>query len=222
MLGRRLFSTNRIVRSNIGSSPILLPETAQLKLIPRVLDEVSQMRMELDKKRNGKPRIYLTQQAEITGPKGKVLMDVADFIKVGQDGAKITIEVEEPEKRHQRSMWGTTRTLLSNNIIGVTEGHLCIVKLVGTGFRAQLEKASDGKQQLSLRVGYCDAKRVPVPDDLTVTVPVPHRVVIEGCDKQQVKLLAAEIRKFRKPEPYKGKGIFIDNETIKLKQKKIK
>ncbi|PRT54059.1 54S ribosomal protein L6, mitochondrial [Wickerhamiella sorbophila] len=222
MLGRRLFSTNRIVRSNIGSSPILLPETAQLKLIPCVLDEVSQMRMELDKKRNGKPRIYLTQQAEITGPKGKVLMDVADFIKVGQDGAKITIEVEEPEKRHQRSMWGTTRTLLSNNIIGVTEGHLCIVKLVGTGFRAQLEKTGDGKQQLSLRVGYCDAKQVPVPDDLTVTVPVPHRVVIEGCDKQQVKLLAAEIRKFRKPEPYKGKGIFIDNETIKLKQKKIK
>lgn len=222
MLGRRLFSTSRIARSNIGSSPILLPETAQIKLVPRIIDEVSRMRMELDKQRNGKPRIYLTQQAEIAGPKGKVTMDLADFVTLSQDGAKISITVQDPEKRHQRSMWGTTRTLVSNSIIGVTEGHLCIVKLVGTGFRAQLEKTADGKQQLSLRVGYCDAKRVPVPDELTVSVPVPHRVVIEGCDKQQVKLLAAEIRKFRKPEPYKGKGIFIDNETIKLKQKKIK
>lgn len=214
------------MRSNVGSAPILLPQGIQFKLSPRLVDEVTALRMSVDKLRNGKPKVHITQEMEITGPKGTVTVGLADFVKVDVDESKAVVSVENPTAKHQRSMWGTTRTLINNGINGVSEGHLCIVKFVGTGFRAILEPAQkpefEGQQQLSLRVGFCVPQIVPIPQGIDVQVPVPHRVVIEGCDKQKVKLLAAEIRKHRKPEPYKGKGIFVDDETIALKQKKIK
>jgi large subunit ribosomal protein L6 len=218
----RCFSTSTNLRSHVGSAPLILPPGVELSVTPKQLDEVTLLRMKLDSQRNGKPKINLTQTVQVTGPKGSVQLDVADFIKIVVNGDKAKVSIPEEQARAQRQMWGTTRSLINNGINGVSEGHLSIIKFVGTGYRAILETGDKGQQQLSLRVGYCVPKTVRIPKDLKVTVPLPHRVIIEGIDKQKVKLLAATIRKFRPPEPYKGKGIFVDNETIKLKNRKIK
>lgn len=224
MMIRRLFSTTAKRASNIGSSPIILPEGVKIVMGQKNIDAVTQLRMNLEKQRGGKPKIHLTQTAQVQGPNGSVSLDVADFVKVEhiENGSRAVISVEDPNAKYQRQMWGTTRTLLQNGVTGVSEGHIAIVKFVGTGFRAILEQPKDASPFLSLRVGYCVPIKVPIPRGIKVTVPLPHRLIIEGHDKQQVKQLAANIRKHRPPEPYKGKGIFIDDETIKLKQRKIK
>jgi len=95
------------------------------------------------------------------------------------------------------------------------------VKFVGTGYRATLEE-NDGKKYVSLKIGFPYTPKLPIPEGLTVTSPNPTRLLIEGANKQQVKLFAAVIREYKKPEPYKGKGIFVDDEKIKLKEKKVK
>lgn len=213
----RQFSTAPALRSRIGSAPILMPEGVSITVVPKTFDPVAQLRMSVDKHRNGKPKVYLTKTALIEGPRGRLQLDLADFVHVRNDSGVASVRVDAPTRKHQRAMWGTSRGLLSNAVTGVTEGHLCILKLVGTGFRA----AVDGNR-LVLRVGFSIPRVAEIPEGITVKVPVPHRVLIEGADKQQVKLLAARVRAFRKPEPYKGKGIFVDDETIKLKQKKIK
>jgi large subunit ribosomal protein L6 len=212
-----------VALSNIGSSPIGVPEGVSVVIKDKMIDEVTRLRMEVESKRRGKPKIFLTQEATITGPLGTVTVDVADFVKVDQSEAgKVKVTVQDPTKKHHRDMWGTTRSLINNGVLGVSEGHLCIVKFVGTGFRAVLEKKPEGGEYLSLRVGFCVPQNIDIPEDIKVQVPVPHRLIIEGKDKQQIRLLAARIRALRPPEPYKGKGIFVDNETIKLKQRKIK
>lgn len=220
---RSNFSTSRISASNVGSAPIVIPQGVVLSIEPKVLDEVTKIRMELARNRQGrKQAINLTQQARINGPKGNITLDLAEFVQVETKNGKATVSVEQSDQKHQKQMWGTTRSLLNNGVIGVSEGHISIVKFVGTGYRATLEKDEKGRDILSLRVGYCIPMVVRVPRGINVSVPVPHRVILEGIDKQMVKALAARIRSFRPPEPYKGKGIFVDNETIKLKHRKIK
>lgn len=192
------------------------------------IDSISRLRMELNAKRGGKYPINLTKVISIKGPRGELAIDLANFVNVdvenvdGSDARKAIVSVNEPTIKAQRSMWGTTRASLNNGVVGVTEGHISIVKFVGTGFRALLEKDEEGKERLLLRVGYCVPIKMDIPEGVKVQLPLPHRMIIEGNDKQQVKLFAANIRKHRKPEPYKGKGIFVDGETIKLKARKIK
>ena len=124
------------------------------------------------------------------------------------------------------------RAHLSNTISGVTEGHVCILRLVGVGYRASVEPQStlkipqqpeyQGQQFLGLKLGYSHPIEMPVPEGVKASVPQPTRILLEGTDKQVVTAFAARIRKWRVPEPYKGKGIFVNDETIKLKAKKIK
>lgn len=166
------------------------------------------------------------------GPLGETTLDIAEFVNISiakpetngnESILKLTVGIEDETHTPQRQMWGTTRSLLNNYITGVSEGHISILKFVGTGFRAALEKNPDtGKERISLKVGYNIPIPVEIPEGIKIQLPLPHRMIIEGIDKQAVKLLAAKIRKTRKPEPYKGKGIFVDNETIKLKARKIK
>lgn len=222
VVAARAFSSSSLCMSNVGSSPIVVPDGVKIEVKPKVLDAVTKMRMELDNKRKGKTPIHLTKIATITGPRGEVAVELADFVSITEDGNKVRVDVQDKAKRAHKQMWGTTRTLLNNSVSGVSEGHLSIIKFVGTGYRAILENDDKGNQILNLRVGYCVPQIVKVPKDLKVTVPLPHRVIIEGNDKQRVKQLAATIRKYRPPEPYKGKGIFVDGETIKLKNKKVK
>ena len=124
---------------------------------------------------------------------------------------------------------GTTRAYLQNHVLGVSEGHVCILRLVGVGYRATIEKSAvtvspefEGQQFVNLKVGYSHPIELPVPYGVKASTPQPTRILLEGIEKEVVKQFAASIRRWRVPEPYKGKGIFVDDETIKLKAKKIK
>ncbi|KAI7830096.1 50S ribosomal protein L6 [Kickxella alabastrina] len=125
--------------------------------------------------------------------------------------------VENSELKRQRQMWGTTRALINNCVTGVTEGFSATLRFVGVGYRAALEGG-----RLALRLGYSHPISMEIPEGLKVTVPVPTRVLISGSDLQQVKLFAAKVREWKKPEPYNQKGIFINDETIRKKDGKKK
>jgi large subunit ribosomal protein L6 len=143
-----------------------------------------------------------------------------------EDIMKLT--VENSTKKLQRQMWGTTRTLISNAIIGMTEGFTVPLYLVGVGYRVALEDDPRGQtdggngQRLNLKVGFSHDVIVPIPSHITVEVPSPTKIVLFCKDKHLLGLFAAKIRGFRKPEPYKGKGIFVGNETIRIKSVKKK
>ena len=222
----RLFSASAVAASHIGSTPITVPEGVEVTIVPKKIDSLTRMKMDIASKRRGKFPINLTQEAIVKGPLGESRLDIAEFVNVDinkeNSETTITVAVQDSKHKPQRQMWGTTRSLLNNTIAGVSEGHISILKFVGTGFRAALEKNEEGKEYISLKVGYCVPIPVEIPEGITVKLPLPHRMIIEGTDKQAVKLLAASIRKHRQPEPYKGKGIFVDGETIKLKARKIK
>lgn len=189
----------------------LTPET-KLTMIPLKTPKII---------RKGNKSMNLSQTVTIEGPRGMVTVDVPDFIKISKDqeNAKLNINVNSPEDKMQRSMWGTVRSHINNHIIGVNEGHLASLRFVGTGYRAQLEKNGTF---VSVKVGASVVQGLDIPQGISVQLPAPTSLIVEGCNKQQVLLFAANLRKFHPPEPYKGKGIYVNNETIKLKDKKIK
>ena len=124
---------------------------------------------------------------------------------------------------------GTVRAYLQNHILGVSEGHAAILRLVGVGYRATIENSAvtkkpeyEGQQFVSLKVGYSHPIELGVPKGVKASVPQATRILLEGVEREVVMQFAAEIRAWRKPEPYKGKGIFVNDETIRLKAKKIK
>lgn len=213
--GFRAFSAAAPARSNIGKQPI--------KLLQSVECATEDIPYEFCKSfTRGKDIISLNKQITIKGPKGVLKTAVPAFVNVEVHDGLVSVSVADPSDKVQRSMWGTTRAMIQNNVIGLSEGHLAIVKFVGTGYRALLEKDEAGNTVVSLKIGFPYTPKLAVPAGLSVTSPNPTRLLIEGTDKQQVKLFAARIREFKKPEPYKGKGIYVDDETIKLKEKKVK
>lgn len=146
---------------------------------------------------------------------------------------KVTV-LDEKEKR-QRGIWGLTRALVSNAVQGVTEGFTSSLELVGVGYRAALEDipphpneqvgSQTKRQRLNLRVGYSHPVLINLPDSntfLSCEVPSPNRILLKGIDKQELGLLGAGIRKWRPPEPYNGKGIYLNGEVIKRKEVKKK
>lgn len=121
------------------------------------------------------------------------------------------------------------RSHMQSAISGVSEGHICILRMVGVGYRATIENSAitksaefEGQKFVSLKLGYAHPVELGVPKGVKATVPQPTRILLEGPNKQAITQFAAEIREWRKPEPYKGKGIFVNDETIRLKAKKIK
>jgi len=111
--------------------------------------------------------------------------------------------------------------------MGVSEGHTAVLRLVGIGYRATLEERPHlatfpGQKFVVLKLGFNHPVEMAVPEGITASAPQPTRVLLEGINREQVMSFAAAIRQWRKPEPYKGKGIFVNDETIKLKTKKIK
>lgn len=212
--GSRSLSTSLPRLSYIGKAPVRLTEGVEC-----FTEEIP---FEFCKTfTKGKSTISLNQQIVVKGPKGVLKTAVPGFVKIVSQNNAVEVNVEDPSDKTQRSMWGTSRALIQNNVIGTSEGHLAIVKFVGTGYRASIEEV-DGEKFVALKIGYPYMPKLKIPEHLTVSSPNPTRLLIEGIDKQQVKLFAARIREYRKPEPYKGKGIFVDDETIQLKQKKIK
>ncbi|ODV68437.1 ribosomal protein L6 [Hyphopichia burtonii NRRL Y-1933] len=209
----RAFSTSRGLMSNIGKIPVRLTEGVELstQAIPKEFSKTF---------RKAKQLVNLDNQITIKGPLGELKINVPSFVKISQENNAVSVAVENEEDRVQREIWGTTRTLIQNHVIGTSEGHLSIVKLVGTGFRAILEDEADGSKSVSLKLGFPYIPKLAIPSELKVTSPAPTRLLIQGADKQQVKLFAARIRELKKPEPYKGKGIYVDDETPKLKEKR--
>lgn len=121
---------------------------------------------------------------------------------------------------------GTSWAYLKNCIMGVSEGHSAILRLVGVGYRASVEQRGakqqyPGQQFLCMKLGFTHPVEEGIPQGLKVTTPSPTRILIEGIDKETIMSFAGRVKQWRKPEPYKGKGIFINDETIKLKSKKI-
>ncbi|EDN62386.1 YmL16 [Saccharomyces cerevisiae YJM789] len=209
---KRLLSQTLFLRSQVGSLPLYISPEVQVSInalsMPRII-------------RKGRTSMNISQNITVKGPKGELSVEVPDFLHLDKDEkhGKINVTVQNSEDKHQRSMWGTVRSLINNHIIGVTEGHLAVLRFVGTGYRAQLE--NDGKF-VNVKVGASIKQGLDVPEGIVVKTPAPTSLIIEGCNKQQVLLFAAKLRKFHPPEPYKGKGIYVNDETIKLKDKKIK
>lgn len=112
-------------------------------------------------------------------------------------------------------------------IIGVSEGHTAVLRLVGIGYRAIIDKRPQleeypGQDFVCLRLGFSHPVELGVPKGMKASAPQPTRILLEGIDREELYQFAADIRSWRRPEPYKGKGIFVNDETIKLKQKKVK
>ena len=147
----------------------------------------------------------------VKGTKGELTHAVASPIQVALDESTLTVSRPNDE-RESRSLHGLTRTLINNMIVGVTEGYKKNLEIVGTGYRVQA-KGSD----LEFALGYSHPVAIKAPDGITFAVEGPTKLSVSGINKQQVGEVAANIRKLRKPDPYKGKGIRYVGEQIRRK-----
>jgi large subunit ribosomal protein L6 len=172
--------------SRIGKQPILIPSGVEVSI-------------------DG-------QQVSVKGPKGTLDLQVAEPITVGRndDGA---IVVNRPDDdRHNRSLHGLSRTLVSNLVTGVTQGYTIKLEIFGVGYRVQA-KGSD----LEFALGYSHPVLITAPEGVTFAVETPTKFSISGIDKQKVGQIAANVRRLRKSDPYKGKGIRYEGEQIRRK-----
>jgi large subunit ribosomal protein L6 len=156
------------------------------------------------------------QTVKVKGPKGAMQVVLHDDVVIKMDKGAVKIEPRSETKR-ARSMWGTSRTLVSNLMTGVTKGFEERLEITGVGYRAAVQ----GKQ-LNLQLGFSHDVNYPIPAGIAIATPKPTEIVVTGMDKQKVGHVAAEIRGFRPPEPYKGKGVKYVNEYIFRKEGKKK
>jgi len=138
----------------------------------------------------------------VTGPQGTLERRIPEGISVTQDSESVLVERADDE-RERRALHGLTRSLVNNMVVGVTEGFTKELEIVGVGYRANAK----GPGSLELALGFSHPVNVTAPDGITFEVPTPTRIVVKGIDKEKVGQVAADIRKVRKPEPYKGKGV---------------
>ena len=156
------------------------------------------------------------QEVKVKGPKGELKHVLVDDIIAKLDKGEIEITMREDTKR-AHAMWGMSRTLVANLIAGVTEGFTKKLDITGVGYRAAMQGSN-----LQLQLGYSHDISYPIPQGIQVVCPKPTEIVITGIDKQKVGQVAAEIRHYRPPEPYKGKGVRYAGEFILRKEGKKK
>ena len=171
--------------SRIGKQPIPIPSGVSFEIAP--------------------------EKVTVRGPKGELSERVSRDMKISEADGQITVERPTDRGQH-RALHGLTRTLLSNMVVGVTEGYEKRLEIQGVGYRAALK----GKD-LELALGFSHPVSIPAPDGIEFEVPQPTNVIIRGISKQQVGQTAAVIRKQRPPEPYKGKGIRYEGEHVARK-----
>jgi large subunit ribosomal protein L6 len=147
----------------------------------------------------------------VNGPNGELSQEVPRRMKIEQADGTITVE-RPTERGPDRALHGLTRTLIANMVEGVTKGFEKRLEIQGVGYRAALHGTT-----LELNVGYSHSVTKVAPQGITFEVPAPTQIVVRGADKQQVGQVAAEIRRVRPPEPYKGKGIRYDGEYVRRK-----
>jgi len=156
------------------------------------------------------------QTVKIKGPKGAMQVVLHDDVSATMDKATVKLEPRSESKR-ARSMWGTSRTLVANLISGVTKGFEQRLEIKGVGYRAAVQGKS-----LNLQLGFSHDVNFKIPEGITIVTPKPTEITITGIDKQKVGQVAAEIRGYRPPEPYKGKGVKYVGEYIFRKEGKKK
>ena len=156
------------------------------------------------------------QTVKMKGPKGALEFVLPKEVAAKMDKASIQIDPRDESKR-ARSMWGTSRTLVANLVTGVTKGFEKKLEITGVGYRAAVQ----GKN-LQIALGYSHDVIYPIPAGIAIVTPKPTEVVVTGIDRQKVGQVAAEIRGFRRPEPYKGKGVKYAGEYIFRKEGKKK
>lgn len=156
------------------------------------------------------------QQVSMKGPKGELSVVLVDEVlaELTDDGIAVT---PRSQSKRGRSMWGMSRTLVQNIATGVSEGFTKTLEIQGVGYRAALQGSN-----LQLQLGLSHEVLYPVPDGIQVQCPKPTEIIITGIEKQKVGQVAAEIRRYRPPEPYKGKGIRYQGEYVFRKEGKKK
>ena len=156
------------------------------------------------------------QNVSVKGPKGELKMALVEHVLAKLEDGQVKVDPRDQTKL-ARSCWGMSRTMISNMIKGVTEGYSRSLEISGVGYRAAIQGKS-----LQLNLGYSHDVAYPVPEGIEIKTPKPTEIVITGIDKQRVGQVAAEIREFRGPEPYKGKGVKYAGERIFRKEGKKK
>jgi large subunit ribosomal protein L6 len=148
----------------------------------------------------------------VKGPKGTLERDIPGAITVRQDGEELLVERPNDE-RQNRALHGLVRSLVNNMVVGVTEGFRKELEIVGVGYRA----TAKGPNAMELALGFSHPVSITAPDGISFEVPAPNRIVVSGIDKETVGQVAADIRAWRKPEPYKGKGVRYAGEHVQRK-----
>jgi len=176
--------------SRIGKKPVPIPKGVKVQLADRAIT--------------------------VEGPKGKLQWEFRPEVSVDYDEKSQIISIARHDEEHfSRALHGTTRAMIVNMIVGVTQGYERRLEIIGVGYLAAVQ----GKT-LQLRVGFANELQVPIPEGIKVSVPDQQHIVIQGIDKQLVGHFAACVRASRKPEPYKGKGIRYLGEPVRRKQGK--
>ncbi|KAK3394911.1 ribosomal protein L6, alpha-beta domain-containing protein [Podospora didyma] len=214
----RHFSATTNRPSKLGTTPISIPPNVELLIgEPKVKKDLT---------------TYLKiakRTVTITGPLGQLALEIPQFVHIDHDtvARKAVLSVEDRAIKQQREMWGTTWAYLNRHIMGVSEGHTAVLRLVGIGYRASIDTRPEkeeypGQPFVCLKLGFSHPVEMGVPLGMKASTPQPTRILLEGINREELMSFAAQIRRWRRPEPYKGKGIFVNEETIKLKAKKIK
>ncbi|MHB2022958.1 MAG: 50S ribosomal protein L6 [Mycobacteriales bacterium] len=152
------------------------------------------------------------QQVRVRGPRGALEHTLASPIELSRSEEGTILLTRPDDEARSRALHGLSRTLIANMVVGVTEGYRKTLEIVGTGYRVQARGSG-----LEFALGFSHPVMVNAPDGIEFTVETPTRFVVSGIDKQQVGEVAANIRKLRKPEPYKGKGVRYQGETVRRK-----
>ncbi|MDO4241054.1 MAG: 50S ribosomal protein L6 [Microbacteriaceae bacterium] len=152
------------------------------------------------------------QQVTVKGPKGELSLTVSEPIRVALEDGQVVV-TRPNDERESRALHGLTRSLINNNVIGVTEGYAKTLEVVGTGYRV----AAKGPNGLELALGFSHPVNYTAPEGITLAVEGSNKIHVSGIDKQAVGEVAANIRKLKKPEPYKGKGIRYAGEEVRRK-----
>lgn len=173
--------------SRIGKNPVIIPDGVKVNL--------------------------LGQLVKVTGPKGSLEFNVHKDMKLSENDGSIIVERPSDEREH-RALHGTTRQMINNMVVGVSEGYSKELVIIGIGYQAQVQG-----NRLQLQLGYSHDIYFDMPEGITVTANRTE-VKVDGTDKQLVGAVAAKIRSFRKPEPYKGKGVRYKGEYVRSKQGK--
>lgn len=200
-LHRRLLSATSPALSHVGSAPIELPSSVHLVAPPRASTTAASAPS-------------TPASARVRGPKGELAVDLAPFVRLdlvdppadhGPSSRLVRVAVDDAAVKHQRAVWGLTRALLANAVVGVSEGYTLPLRLVGVGYRAAVEPAphlGPARYRLNLKLGFAHPVLVDLPPDVAASTPSPTSILLAGIDKQRLGQVAARIRSWRIPEPY--------------------